>query len=318
MVRKGIILICILVSILTVSGQKVRNNPVLPENNACIKCHGQAVYTVFSVDARKHMRQPMAESRIVPQKKFQNAIHGSLKCVDCHSEGYAKVPHAASLKFDSLATCSDCHEGRKKFRKFHLDSIQAGFNKSVHAKAMGKPFTCWKCHNPHSFVTAKSDSLGIMAAITLSNSTCLNCHNSAVNYKRVSDKMQINLLKSHDWLIHPELHLKNIRCIDCHVSQSAGDFTNHDILPAEKSIRECTACHSQNSILATSLFKSKKENASMLNFSNSRIMEYAFIMGANRSITLNIISAVLFGFILLVIFTHMFFLLRYRKLHKNG
>ena len=318
MAGKGIILICLLVSILSVSGQKARNNPAIPENNNCLKCHGQAVYTVFSVDAKKHMRQPMAESRIVPLMNFQNAIHGSLKCVDCHSEGYSTTPHPAALKFDSLATCADCHAGRKKFRKYFLDSIQAGFEKSVHFKAMGKAFTCWKCHNPHAFVTAKSDSLEIKTAITLSNSACINCHNSAVNYKRVSDKIQVSLLKSHDWLIHTELHLKNIRCVDCHVQQTAGMFTNHNILHAEKAVRECTACHSQNSILATSMFKSKKGNAGMLNFSNSRILEYAFIMGANRSLTLNIISTSLFGFVLLVIFIHMIFLLRYRKLHKNG
>ena len=47
-------------------------------------------------------------------------------------------------------------------------------------------------------------------------------------------------------------------------------------------------------------------------------MDYAFIMGANRSITLNIISTILFIFVLIVIFIHMFFLLRYRKHHKNG
>lgn len=47
-------------------------------------------------------------------------------------------------------------------------------------------------------------------------------------------------------------------------------------------------------------------------------MDYTFIMGANRNITLNIISTILFITVLIVIFTHMFFLLRYRKQHKNG
>lgn len=318
MVRNGLILICIFVSILSVSGQKGRNNPVIPENSSCIKCHGQAVYTTFSVDGKKHLRQPMSASRVIPQKMFQNAIHGSLKCVDCHAEGYSTIPHPAALKFDTIFSCADCHAGKRKFKKYHLDSILAGYDKSIHAKAMANTFNCWKCHNPHTFITVLSDSLEIKSAITLSNSTCLDCHNSAVNYKRVSDKHQVNLLKSHEWLIHPELHLKNIRCIDCHTAQSTGSFTSHKILPAGKSIRECTACHSQNSILSTSLFRTKKGNESFLNFSNYRILEYAFIIGANRSITLNIISIVLFGFVLLVIFTHMFFLLRYRKLHKNG
>jgi hypothetical protein len=318
MVRNGLILICFFVTIFNVSGQKGRNNAPIPENAPCLKCHGQAVYTTFSLDAKKHLRQPMAASRVIPEKMFQNAIHGSLKCIDCHAEGYSTTPHPAALKFDTIFSCVDCHAGKKKFKKYHLDSILAGYDKSIHAKAMANTFNCWKCHNPHNFIRALSDSLELKAAITLSNSACLDCHNNAVNYKRVSDKTQVSLLKSHDWLIHPELHLKNIRCIDCHTAQSTGSFTSHNILPAGKSIRECVECHSQKNTLAKNLFGMRKENASFFNFSNNRIMDYAFIMGANRSITLNIISIILFGFALLAIFAHMFFLLRYRKLHKNG
>ena len=318
MIRNGLILICIFITIFNVSGQKRRNNDAIPENAPCLKCHGQAVYTTFSMDAKKHLRQPMSPSRVVPEKMFQNAIHGSLKCIDCHAEGYSTTPHPAALKFDTIFSCVDCHAGKKKFKKYHLDSILTGYDKSIHAKAMANTFNCWKCHNPHNFITALSDSLQIKAAITLSNSACLDCHNSAVNYKRVSDKTPANILKSHDWLTHPELHLKNIRCIDCHTSPNHANFTSHDVLPAGKAIRDCSACHSQNSIVSTNLFRMKKGNESFLNYSNYRILEYAFIVGANRSITLNIISVILFGFVLLVIFTHMFFLLRYRKLHKNG
>jgi hypothetical protein len=318
MLRSGLFLLMIFVTVLTVTGQKVRNNPPIPENQSCLKCHGQAVYGLFSVGAKKHLRVPMAASRVIPQMKFQNSIHGSLKCIDCHAEGYSVIPHPSSLKFDSLASCEDCHAGRKKFKKFHLDSIQAGFDKSVHAIAMGKEFTCWECHNPHSFITAQSDSVELKAAITLNNSACVDCHNNAVNYKRVSDKVQVSLLKSHDWLIHPELHLKNIRCIDCHIEQGTTNFTQHNILSAHKAVRDCYVCHSQSSALIASMNGSLKMKAGFLNFSNSRIMNYAFIMGANRSITLNIISTILFIGLLLVIFVHMFFLIRYRKLHKNG
>jgi hypothetical protein len=318
MVKYGLILLCLFASVVTASGQKVRNNAAIPENAPCIKCHGQAVYTSFSTDGKKHLRLPMTTSRVVPEKKFEKAIHGSLKCVDCHAEGYSTVPHPSALKFDTIFSCIDCHAGKKKFKKYHLDSIVGGYNKSIHAKAMGNTFNCWKCHNPHSFITAQSDSLEIKAAITLSNSTCLECHNSPANFKRVSDKTQISLLKSHDWLIHPELHLKNIRCIDCHTAMSPDSITSHDILPVSKSVRECVECHSQKSMLSKNLFRSRTVNAGFLKFSNNRIMDYAFIMGANRSITLNIISTVLFIFLLLVIFIHMFFLLRYRKHHKNG
>jgi hypothetical protein len=318
MVKTGLILIWIFVCLIDVSGQKVRNNAAIPENEPCLKCHGQAVYTVFSVDAKKHLRQPMSASRVISSKLYQNAIHGSLKCVDCHAEGYSTTPHPAALKFDTIFSCADCHAGKRKFKKFHIDSIMASYDKSVHAKAMGNTFNCWKCHNPHNFVTAKSDSLKLKAAITLANTACLYCHNNAINYKRVSDKTPADLIKGHDFLLHAELHLKNIRCIDCHTVQASDSFTSHKILPVKMSIRECTACHSQRNILTAGMFGSGNGNHGLLNFSNSRIMDYAFIMGANRVITLNIISSILFGFVLLLIFTHMFFLFRYRKLHKNG
>lgn len=318
MVRLSLMLICLFVSILSVSAQKARNHPAIPENYNCLRCHREAVYSTFSVDGTKHMKQPMPDSRVIPIKKYQNAIHGSLKCIDCHAEGYSNTPHPIDLKFEPLYTCTDCHEGQKKFAKYHLDSIKAGYDRSIHAKAMPNTFACWKCHNPHSYVNAFTEQVNLKSAITVSNSTCLNCHNNVVNYSRVSDKSQTDLLKSHEWLTHPELHLKNIRCVDCHAKLTASTFTPHEILPVSKAIRECTACHSQKSILSNSLLRTQKGTESFLNFTNHKALEYAFIMGANRSITLNIISVVLFGIVLLVIFTHLFFLIRSNKLHNNG
>lgn len=317
MIRISIFLIFFIVSILSVSAQKGRNHPAIPENYNCLRCHGQAVYSTFSLDGTKHLKQPMAESRVIPIQKYQNAIHGSLKCIDCHSEGYSNIPHPIDLKFESLYTCTDCHEGQKKFKKYHLDSIITGYDRSFHAKAMPKTFSCWKCHNPHSYVPTFSAETNLKSAITVSNSTCLNCHNSTVNYSRVSDKSQKNILKSHEWLTYPELHLNNIRCVDCHAKLTSPTFTPHEILPVGKAIRECSACHSQKNILSNSLLRTKKGNVSFLNFSNNKALEYAFIMGANRSITLNIISTIMFLIVLFVIFTHLFFLIRSHKLHKD-
>jgi hypothetical protein len=316
--RNFLIFVFLIISILSVSAQKARNHPAILENYNCLRCHGQSVYTSFSMDAKQHMNQPMAESRVIPSMKYQNAIHGSLKCIDCHAEGYSNTPHPVDLKFEPLYTCTDCHEGQKKFKKYHLDSIQTGYEKSIHAKAMHNTFNCWKCHNAHTYFTTFSEGADLKSAITSSNSTCLDCHNNAVNYKRVSVKTQKDVLKSHEWLKYPELHLKNIRCVDCHAKLTTSTFTPHEILPAEKAIRECTACHSQKSILSHSLLRTKKGNESFLNFTNNKALEYAFIMGANRSITLTIISTVLFIIVLLIIFIHLIFLKHYRKLHKNG
>lgn len=317
MVRIGLILIYFFVSILSVLGQKGRNHPAIPENYTCLRCHATAVYSTFSVDGKKHMKQPMPQSRVIPIKTYQNAIHGSLKCIDCHAEGYSNTPHPIDLKFEPLYTCTDCHEGQKKFEKYHLDSIITGYERSIHAKAMPETFACWKCHNPHTYFTAFSEQTNLKKAITVSNSPCLNCHNNAVYYNRVSDKSPTNILKNHQWLTYPELHLKNIRCVDCHAKLTSSTFTPHEILPVDKAVRECTACHSQKSILSYSLLRHNTGKESFLNITNHKALEYAFIMGANRSITLNIFSAILFGIVLLVLFTHLFFVLRYQKLHKN-
>jgi hypothetical protein len=264
------------------------------------------------------MKMSMAESCVIAAAKYKDAIHGSFKCVECHSEGYSTTPHPIDLKFEPMQACTDCHGGRKKFARYHLDSIVAEYDKSVHAKAMTNTFTCWKCHNAHTYVNAFSDQTDLKAAITISNESCLNCHNNAVNYNRVSDKKPTNLLASHQWLIHPELHMQNIRCVDCHAKLNSTTFTPHEILPASKAVRDCSACHSEKSMLSLSLFRTKKGNESLLNFTNNKALEYAFIMGANRSIVLNYISTILFILVLLTIFTHMFFMIRYRKLHKNG
>lgn len=299
------------------SGQHPRNHPLVAENGECLKCHGQYVYTVHSTDGKKQMKRPMSQACMIAIPEYQKAIHGSLKCIDCHSEGYQNTPHPADLQFESIYTCTDCHEGSRKFKKFHLDSIVTGYEKSVHAKTMAKTFSCWKCHNPHTYINAFSDQSDLKSAITVSNATCLDCHNNPVKYKLLTNKPVDNIIKEHAWLKHPELHLKNIRCVDCHAKLTSGTFTPHEILPAKDAVRKCTACHSQNSILSNSLLKSDQKR-NLLGFSNSKSLEYAFIMGANRNIWLNIISASLFALLLVGLFIHLIFTIRYRKLHKNG
>lgn len=297
--------------------QKPRNHPLVAENIKCLKCHGQTAYTVHSSDGRKQTKRPMSPACMISPLGYSNAIHGSLKCLDCHAEGYNTFPHNVDLKFESIYACTDCHEDTKKFKRFHLDSIVAGYENSVHAKAMSKTFTCWKCHNPHTYITAFSEQTDLKSAIDVSNAICLDCHNNAEKYKLLTDKPMDNLVKEHAWLSHPEIHLKNVRCVDCHAKLSSGTFTPHEILPSHDAVRKCTACHSQQSILANSLLRTDQKEK-QLGFSNSKALQYAFIMGANRNIWLNLISGSLFALLLSGLFIHFFFTLRYRKHHKNG
>ena len=44
--------------------------------------------------------------------------------------------------------CMDCHGYDETFAKYHFEGIEAEFSESTHNR---EGFTCWSCHDPHSY-----------------------------------------------------------------------------------------------------------------------------------------------------------------------
>jgi hypothetical protein len=87
----------------------------------------------------------------------------------------------------------------------------------------------------------------------------------------------------------------------------------HRIMPKEKAVKRCVECHSQNSLLTSSLYKYQaRENRIRAGFMNAIILNNAFVIGANRNAWLNKLSVVIFIITVLFLLVH-FVLLRIRK-----
>jgi hypothetical protein len=226
------------------------------------------------------------------------------------------VPHPSSVKFESGYACLDCHGGDEKYASFHFETIDEEFAQSVHADSLGKDFTCWSCHNPHSYkLTGPKEK--VLNKVAIDNGMCLTCHGNAIKFEDLANKEIPNLINMHEWLPNQALHFKNVRCIDCHAAQNDSLMVAHLIKPSKDAVRKCVECHSTNSILMASLYKySVREKRNKLGFYNGVITNEAYIIGANRNYYLNIASILIFGLALLGIAVHT--ALRILKLRRNA
>jgi predicted CXXCH cytochrome family protein len=222
---------------------------------------------------------------------------------------YQNFPHATALRFEPAFACIDCHGGDETFAQYHFEEIETEYAKSVHANIETGDFTCWKCHNPHSYVPlARRDSLTTNFVVS-SNQMCLNCHGNFEKFQLLSDKPLTGIVQKHDWLPNQSLHFQSVRCIECHSSQNPDILISHNIMPADSAVSNCVECHSQNSLLMGSLYKFRViESRKSSGFINATIIDNdSYVIGANRSQLMNIASILVFGLALLAMGIHTIF-----------
>ncbi len=276
------------------------------ENEACFQCHGQSKYHYINKEAKKIVTKKMYSELILNRNKFYESNHREFKCIDCHSEDYATFPHAGNLRMEAKPTCIDCHGGDEKYAKFNFENIEKEFTESVHSQKHEEDFTCWMCHNPHTYeITARTNQV-VKETVAYDNAICLGCHGNLSNYQLLTDKRNPNLLTKHEWLPNQALHFKSVRCIECHTKKmNDSTLVAHKILPKAEAVKKCAECHSNNSVLMAALYKYKlKEVRSARGFFTSIFDSDSYAIGANRNFYLNVLSLVILGLVLLGIFVH--------------
>lgn len=276
-----------------------------PENALCLDCHGKSRFLIENPNTGLIEKHKMSEGYRISESAFNLSNHRTFKCTDCHSEDYQTFPHKGELRFEPKSTCMDCHEGDEQTAKYNFEKIADEFSKSVHSNLHNDEFTCWMCHDPHTYkISARTDST-VKNVIAYDNSICLSCHADIDKYQLISDKTNPNILEKHDWLPNQALHFQNVRCIECHARVNDTIMVAHNIQPKEKAVKRCVTCHSQNSILMSSLYRFQtSESRNSLGFVNSVILNEAYVIGANRNFYLNAISLAIFGLMLLGILVH--------------
>jgi hypothetical protein len=206
--------------------------------------------------------------------------------------------------------CLDCHGGDEAYAKYHFEQIDAEYQQSVHFKLQDEGFTCWKCHNPHTYKITVRNGVNLRQTIAYDNAICLDCHSNFDRFQLLTEKAEINIIKKHDWLPNQALHFSSVRCIECHTQVSDSILVAHLIKPKEEAVDRCNECHSKNSLLMASLYKFKSKEQRQDGFFNGIILNESYVIGANRNEYLNILSLAVFALVLAVIMIHIFFRIR--------
>jgi hypothetical protein len=282
-------------------------SPFFDDNERCFKCHGKKTYEYTNANLGRQVKALMFSERMVYRDVFYQSNHKSFSCTDCHSEEYTNFPHPGELRMEQQYNCIDCHGGDEKFAQFKFEAIETEYQASVHFKLEEEGFTCWKCHGPHDYKIGARNNTNLKETILYDNNICLNCHSNFDRFRLLTEREEINLLAKHDWLPNQSSHIKNVRCIECHSEVNNDMLVSHKINPKEKAVKKCNECHSQNSLLMSSLYKYQSKEQRKDGFFNGIILNESYVIGANRNEYLNIFSLIILGGIILVIGVHIFF-----------
>jgi predicted CXXCH cytochrome family protein len=285
-------------------------SPYSADNERCLKCHGQGKYEYSNETLGKQIKALMCSERIVKREEFYNSNHKSFSCTDCHSDQYTKFPHPGELRMEQKLICIDCHGGDEKFAQYHFEEIDSEYRQSTHYKLEQDGFSCWKCHNPHSYKITVRDNENTKETILYDNSICLSCHSNFDRFQLLTDRKEISILKTHEWLPNQAVHFQNVRCIECHTKINNDILVSHLIKPKKDAVRRCNECHSRNSILMATLYKFQSKEQRRSGFFNGIILNESYVIGANRNEYLNIFSLIIFIIVLGVIGIHIAFRVR--------
>jgi hypothetical protein len=283
------------------------------DNDRCFKCHGQERYEYTNETLGKQVKAIMCSERIVRKVEFYASNHKSFSCTDCHSDKYVTFPHSGDLRMEQKYNCIDCHGGDEKFAKFHFEEIEAEYQKSTHFKMEEDGFSCWKCHNPHTYKISVRNKTNLKETIAYDNSICLNCHSNFNHFQLLSDRKEINIIQKHEWLPNQTLHFASVRCIECHTQINNNIPVSHLIKSKDQAVKLCNECHSQNSILMASLYKFESKEQRRDGFFNGIILNASYVIGANRNEYLNILSLIIFIVVIGIIVIHVIFRIRKNK-----
>jgi hypothetical protein len=278
------------------------------ENHACLKCHGKNYFFYYNDWVERDIKERMNPYYVIDSAGFYESNHNTFQCIDCHSMDYEEFPHPNELRFEPMYECMDCHEGDDTFAHYQFEKINNEFLESVHSTKHSDEFTCWMCHDPHSYKINARSELSITEIITYDNDICLSCHANITKYQLLTTGENPNIISTHDWLPNQTAHFRHVRCIECHAEYNEDILVAHKIKPKADAVKLCVECHSSNSILMASLYKFQaQERRNKLGFLNAAILTEGYVIGANNNVVLNIASIVLFCLVIVFIVVHFVF-----------
>lgn len=280
------------------SNRQESKSDSLKGNRFCLQCHGNLYYGLKSPENGKVHRKIMSLNCVIDTVVFKKSNHRKFQCTSCHSDDFKKFPHSEKALIEEIGSCVECHSGDSVATAYKFDLIDLDFQKSIHVTKHADNFTCWSCHEAHSYKVKST-------TVEYDNSMCLSCHANTKKYNLILDKNNPNILEKHEWLPNQQLHFQNVRCIECHARINDSILVSHNIQPKGKAVKRCVECHSTNSLLKQTLYKYQhKEQISRNGFFNAAIMNTSYVIGANRNYYLNVASILILFIVLAGIAIH--------------
>lgn len=239
----------------------------------CLRCHG--MQSMGQIESLGRIR-----SLSVDAQAFAESVHGAKSCTFCHF-GFGEFPHPQRAVARRKPQCSSCHRG-DRYESWGFPGVKEEFDASVHKATLGDQFTCFACHNPHTFEPSR-ENRSIPMTVSYSNAICMQCHQDR---ERMVTKFAIAtapLEATHAFLPNREAHWRTVRCIDCHTAENQR-MVSHHILPKGDAVRNCVECHSKESRLMSKLYVHRvEEERQTAGFLNSVVLNDAYVVGMTRN-----------------------------------
>jgi len=285
-------------------------NAYVEDNESCLRCHGEAKFVIEDPNTGRSTHELMYHERAIDRDAFYSSVHRTFACTDCHSYDFNTFPHPVETRVEEQFLCMDCHGYDETFAQYHFEDIEMEFQESIHNI---EEFTCWKCHDPHSYRAFMRNADDLAEAILYDNNMCLRCHANFDRFTLLTDREEIVVVDSHDWLPNQTAHFQSVRCIECHTEINDSILIAHKILPITEAVQNCEECHSKDSRLMHTLYKFQSLEERKGGFINAIMINNSYVIGANQNILLNRLSFIVFGLTFLVIVFHIYLRIKKQK-----
>jgi len=279
-------------------------SPFAEANEGCFKCHSLKRFEYTDEVSGQQKRGLMLPWMILGKQQFYESNHKSFICTDCHSHDFGTYPHPEELKSELHFHCLDCHGGDPAYAKFKFEEIEYEYRKSVHYGLEEKGFTCWNCHDPHSYRLVARISKSLTEIVTYDNSICLNCHSNRKTFELFSDHDMVNFKRIHKWLPRQKVHFKSVRCVECHATLGRNILVPHYIVSSDNAVRECMECHSDKPVAMSSLLRNYSNFESAEPLIDEAGLSGIKIIGPNRYRLIDNLSLKIFTALLAIIGIH--------------
>lgn len=272
----------------------------LNQERLCLSCH----LHISSISS-SHSKSLINYEKSVHGSALLSGNTNSAMCVDCH--GTHKLQKADKKEswinqFNVHNVCGKCH-----------DQVTQEYMKSTHGKALakgnGESPGCTFCHGEHDIQNVPDipkqvfTESGMKFNVVVNNKMvyCVSCHSNEDMMKKYGIA---SVEKAHRWLPSKSAHWDRVRCVDCHSSHKDPHLA-HNILPPEKTVKQCESCHSMNSMLMNTLYRHEKAlSREKYGFINGTILSDAYVIGTTRNVYLNRASIGIFVMTLLALILH--------------